>query len=129
MPQPEIHDHATLLLRIAELRVSKAMQDEDVKRKFQGFLTTLDPVTIVKSTLHDLAADTDVKHDIAKAALNIGADFLIYQIFGKKKGLKGFLSAMLVEKISTTLINNHIPDILSGIGKIVGENKVGETNY
>ena len=43
----------------------------------------------------------------------------IDKVLGRNNSIKGFLSSMLFEKISTTFINKNATGIIAGIGKLM----------
>jgi len=104
-----ITDHATLTERILQLR-------EDKKIEF----SSLNPFNMLKQSLHEFVEDKDVKTDILKAGVNIGANLLIDKSLGKYRSIKGFLSSVLVESIST-------PFIYSGLSKLFPKHEDEET--
>lgn len=115
----EISSHADLLLRIAELKEINSWQDAEFKDTFREFVNTLNPLSMVKESLHELAEDREVQFDLAKVGMNLGANFIIDRILGKHSSIKGFLGAKLVEKISASLINSNVYNIISGIGRLI----------
>ncbi len=113
MENIDIYDHATLLIRIRQLRADKKIQEEELKCRFSEFVDTLNPLAIVKGSLHDLASDKEIQFDLAKVALNMGSNLIIDQVFGKYRSIKGFFSSVLVENISNGFINSGAIKILS----------------
>ncbi|MBL0309933.1 MAG: hypothetical protein IPP77_09725 [Bacteroidetes bacterium] len=129
MENPEIFNHADLMIRIAQLREKKVEQEEDLKLTFREFANTLNPVMIVKQSLHELATDTDVKVDVVKVGLNLGTSFLIDMVFGRNRSVKGFISSVILEKISTSLINNNVSKIISGVSSLLDKNPKAKSNH
>ena len=127
MENKEISSHAELVLRIMDLKVEKFSREEDLKYTFKEFVSTLNPISMVKESLHQLAADRDVKFDLAKVGLNLGVDFIIDKVLGRNRSVKGFLSSVLIEKFSTLFLNNNISKIVSEISKLLHPNSEQET--
>lgn len=122
METTEIVNHTELLMRITLLREEKCRQEEEIKDTFNNFVSTLDPVYLVKKSLHNLAEDKDVQYNLSKVVLNFGTSFIIDKILGKNRSIKGFLSAVLVERFSTSVINNNLPKIISVITNLLHKN-------
>ena len=127
MENKEISNHAELVLRIMDLKVEKFSREEELKYAFKEFVSALNPISMVKESLHQLAADRDVKFDLAKVGLNLGADFIIDKVLGRNRSFKGFLSSVLFEKFSTLFLNNNISKIVSEISKLLHPNSEQET--
>ena len=121
MRNKEILNHAELSLRIMELKSEVLLQQDNLKYTFKG-LFTLNPISIVKESIHELAKDKEVQFDLTKVGLNLGADFLINQVLGRNRSIKGFLSSVLLEKLSNTFINKNASGIISGISKLLSKN-------
>ena len=122
MRNKEILNHTELSLRIMELKSEVLLQQDNLKYTFKGFLFTLNPISIVKVSIHELAKDKEVQFDLTKVGLNLGADFLINQVLGRNRSIKGFLSSVLLEKLSNTFINKNASGIISGISKLLSKN-------
>jgi hypothetical protein len=114
-----ITSHTDLVMRIMHLKQEKFRQEEELKYSFKEFAYSLNPVSLVKQTLHDLAGDSEVQYDLTKVGLNLGANLIIDRILGKNSSIKGFLSALLVEKISASFISGNLSKIVSGIRKLI----------
>ncbi len=128
MEKIKISNHAELQLQILQLRKHKFTQEKELKNSLKEFIYTLNPLSIVKDSLHKLAEDKEVRLDLTKVGLNMGANILIDKVLGKGNSIKGFLSALLVEKFSAAFINKNIPTIISGISKILNNNSLQKTN-
>ena len=122
MKNKEILNHAELSLRIMELKSEVLLQQDNLKYTFKGFLFTLNPISIVKESIHELAKDKEVQFDLTKVGLNLGADFLINQVLGRNRSINGFLCSVLLEKLSNTFINKNASGIISGISKLLSKN-------
>ena len=82
MQNLEITTHAQLLSRIQQLKADKTQQEDDLKNAFHGFVHAINPVTIAKDSLHELAGNIDVQFDIIKMGLNMGVYPILYQLLG-----------------------------------------------
>lgn len=122
MQNKEILNHSELSLCIMQLKSDILLQEDELKHTFKGFLFTLNPISIVKDSIHELARDKEVQFDLTKVGLNLGTNFLIEQVLGRNRSIKGFLSSVLVEKFSNTFINKNASGIISGISKFLNKN-------
>ena len=119
MKSANITNHSELLFRIMELKAQKLSQEIQLKNSIKEFVYTLNPVSMVKDSLHELAKDKEVRFDLAKVGLNMGTNFILDKLLGRNKSIKGFLSSVLVEKLSATFINKNASSIISGLGKLI----------
>ncbi len=103
-----ITNHSELLLRIAVLKVDKDIQEVKLKHTFKELATTLNILGLFKSK-----TNTDQPLDFAKQGVTMAMDLIIDMIFGKKRGLKGFISSVMVEKVVNYIIENKFNDIIS----------------
>ena len=118
----KITNHSELQFRIMQLKSEKVSQEIEFKSKLKEFAYTISPISIVKNSIRDLVSDREVRFDIAKVGLNVGADFLIDKIVGRGRSIKGFLTSILVEKVSSSLINSNTSSIVSVISKLFHAN-------
>ncbi len=117
MENTEISSHTELLMRIMHLKQEKFRQEEQLEYSIREIGYSLNPVILTKKYLHELAESSEVKFDLTKIGLNLGANLIIDRILGKNSSFKSILSALIVEKFSTYFINNKLLNIISGIGK------------
>ena len=129
METKELNKHTALLLRIKQLKADKWQQEENIKSSFSELVKTLNPIVMAKESIHELASDRQVQSDMVKVGLNLGTNFIIEQVLGRGS-IKGYLSSVIVEKISASIINNNIniPQIISGVSKLVKHYTQEETN-
>lgn len=127
MTSSKINCSDDLSLRIAQLRIDKLKQEAELKIKFSEFAETLNPVLILKKSVHEMVVDKEVKDDLLKVGLNLGTNFIIEKVLGRKS-VKGYLSSVIVEKISTSLINRGIlSEIITSFSKLVKTETKNET--
>ena len=119
MSKTAVLNHKQLVAQIKQLRAQKLNQEAHLTHSVGEFFHTINPVTIVKSTLHALAVDSEVHYSLAKVGLNMAANFIIEKILGKNRSVKGFLSTILVEIMSNAYINQHAPEIIATIKNLV----------
>lgn len=121
METPIILKHTDLKLLIEKVRESKEIQERELKESFKDFAHALSPVEVAKSTLHTLVKDKEVQFDLVKGGLTLGANFIIGSIFNRNNSVKGFLSTILLEKVSSSLISANTSQIIVGITDLFSE--------
>ena len=119
MENSDISNHLELRIRISQLKAEKIIQEAEFTNMFKEFVGTLNPVSFVKSSLHTLATDKAVQFDLVKVGLNLGTNLVIDQTLGRYRSIKGFISSVLLEKYSSSFINNNASKIVSVIGNLV----------
>ena len=70
---------------------------------------------MTKSAIHELVEDKGVQFDLIKGGMNLGANYLIETVFNKQGSIKGFLSSMVLEKLSSTFIQANAGNIIMGV--------------
>ena len=111
-----ITNHKDLVERIMHLRASKLRQEEDLKHIFTTVIGTMNPVSIVKNSIHELVENREIQLDLTKVGLDIVTNFVIDKVLGRNRSIKGFLSSVLVEKLSGSFINNeNVLKLIKGI--------------
>ncbi|HCY40349.1 MAG TPA: hypothetical protein DHV48_03200 [Prolixibacteraceae bacterium] len=128
MENTQITGYTEVTMRIMHLKQEKIRQEDELNDALKELVYNLSPVSMVKQSLHQLAHDREVQFDLTKIGLNLGANFLIDRILGKNSSLKGFLSALLVEKVSASFINNNLSVIISGIRRLINRNSTNGSN-
>ncbi|MBA3900654.1 MAG: hypothetical protein H0X62_10675 [Bacteroidetes bacterium] len=123
-----ISNHKELVLHILQQKAEKFSHEVELRNAFKVFLHNIDPVTIIKGSIKELAEDKEVQFDIAKVGLNMSTTFIIDQVLGKNRSIKGFIGSVLAEKLSTSLINYNFPTIFSGIAKLISKSPEQEIN-
>ena len=119
MKNENITTHSELLFRIKELRTQKLSQEIELKHCIKEFIYKINPTSMIKDSIHELSRDKEVRFDLAKVGLNVGANFIIDKVFGRNNSIGGSLSSMLLEKISGTFINKNSASIIAGLGKLL----------
>lgn len=113
MEKVKIVNHSQLILRIAELRMYKNIQENELKDSFKEMASTLNLISFFKE-----AANVDHPMELAKSGVNMVIDLIIDLVLGKHKSIKGYLSAVMVEKFTTMLVNNNLINIIYGINSL-----------
>lgn len=117
MTTAKIDYQDVLSRRIDQLQTEKLKQETDLMLGFNELADSFNPLVIVKKSLHEIVDDQQVKSDLMKVSLHLGTRYLIGRIW-KRQTVKSYLSAVVVEELSTTLINNGAAsDIMNSLAK------------
>lgn len=108
-----IKKHSELILRIAELRMYKDIQEAELQNSFKDIVSTLNLVSLFKK-----ATNQDRPLELAKSGVNMVLDLIIDLVLGKHRSIKGYLSAVMVEKFTTVLVDNNLINIISGFSAL-----------
>jgi len=108
-----ITNHSELVLRIAELRMYKDIKETELQDSFKEIASTLNLISLFKE-----ATNQDRPLELAKSGVNMVLDLIIDLILGKHRSIKGYLSAVMVEKFTTMLVDNNLINIISGINSL-----------
>ena len=114
-----VTNHSELVFRIMELKAQKLSQEIELKYCIKEFAYTVNPTSMIKNSIYELSQDKEVRIDLTKVGFTLGANFIIDKVLGRNRGIKGFLSSVLFEKVSSTLINKYAPGIVSGFRKLI----------
>lgn len=120
--EAKITTYASLLVNTRHMKEEKRKQEEVLKREIREMIYRIDPISVMKNALHELAQDKVVKMDLAKVGLNMGANLLVNQVLGGKLSIKGFMSALLIEKASSLLSSDRLLKLLAKFNQ--GKKKV-----
>ena len=118
-----IKNYEQLSARIIILKSERLRQEQILKYSVHEFISSLNPISIVKKSLRGFATDKDVQIDIAKVGLNLGANLLINKVLGKQGSIKGFLSSLVLQKLSSAFIKNNESKIMSTINILLNESR------
>ena len=115
MENKEISNYPELLLHIMHLKQEKFKQEEEIKYTVRELIFLLNPVTLVKKGIHEMALDSEAKFDMAKVALEMGVSMLVNRVMRNSSGIKGLFGKLLVGKVSSSLLLNNIGKVVAGI--------------
>lgn len=108
-----IVSHSQLIQRLAELRMDKDIRGKKLKVLFTEMATTLNLTTIFKE-----ATNTERPMELAKSGINMIVNLIIDLVLGKHRSIKGYLSAVMLERFSAMLVDNNLINIIYGINSI-----------
>ena len=84
----KIANTADLDLAIKRLERKKALMEEDLKDHVHVILESLRPTNILKHTIHEVQESTEIRHNLFKVALGLGAGYFSRKlVIGKSAGL------------------------------------------
>ena len=108
-----ISNYEQLLTQIETLRNEKDFQEDKLKNSFSEMLGLLNIMSLFKA-----ATKQEQPLELAKTGLNMILTLIIDLVLGKHRSIKGYLSAVMVEKFTTVLINNNLTNIITGISSL-----------
>ena len=83
-----IANTSDLEVAIKRLERKKALMEEDLKDHVHTILESLKPANILKHTIHEVQGSTELKHNLFKVALGLGAGYFSRKlVIGKSAGL------------------------------------------
>ena len=112
MENTVITNHTQLHLRIAELRMYKGIQEEELKIMLKDAFSMLNIISIFKTTSEEQPMQ------LAKSAVNMALDLIIDLVLGKHRSIKGFISSILVERFTTSLVDNNLYNVISTVTEL-----------
>jgi hypothetical protein len=115
MENRQINSYTELIWHISLLKEENIKQEEELKHKIKDFAYSLNPLNIIKNSLHKLTEDKEVQLDLTQVILNYGSNFIIEKIFGNKRHIGSYLTKALIERLTSWLIKNNLPDIVSTV--------------
>lgn len=115
MENKEISNYPELKLHIMHLKQDKFRQEEEIKYTVRELIYLLNPVTIIKQGIHNLAEDAETRVDMLKVGLTMGTNMLIHRILRNKTGIVGLVGKVVLGKLSSTVIGSNLNKIVAGI--------------
>ncbi|KAA9042194.1 hypothetical protein FW778_09325 [Ginsengibacter hankyongi] len=84
----QIANVSDLNAAIKRLERKKFLLEENLKDDFHSVLESLKPANILKHTLHEVQESTELKHNLFKVALGLGAGYFSRKlVVGKSAGI------------------------------------------
>ena len=108
----QIANVSDLNAAIKRLERKKFLLEENLKDDFHSVLESLKPANILKHTLHEVQESTELKHNLFKVALGLGAGYFSRKlVVGKSAGiLKKALGTALQYGITNFISKKNNPD-------------------
>ena len=113
-----IVSHSDLLQQLAGLKLQQEFQEEELKGLFGEFISTINLGVIFKA-----ATNHQQTPDIAKMGLTMLVNLITGFVLGKNRSIKGYLSSVMVEKFTTSLIDHNLISIISTISSLFNKQK------
>ena len=82
-----------LKIAIKRLERKKALMEEDLKESFHALADDLKPKNILKNTIREVQESTDLKHNLLKVAIGLGAGYFSRKLIVSKSA--GFVKKAL----------------------------------
>ncbi len=77
-----------LTTAITRLKRKVELQETDIQDEIHTMLISLKPTNLLKTTIHEVQASTELKHNLFKVALGLGAGYFSRKlVVGKSAGL------------------------------------------
>lgn len=111
-----IKNHSELLARLTELKSEREIQEMALKYTFTEFIATIDLVSLFKKSN---TPEDDQPKELLKTGLNMLLNLITGLVLGKNRSIKGYLSAMMVERFTTMVIDNNLINIITGISSLI----------
>lgn len=111
-----IHDQ--LLRDIGQLKIEKQEKEVVLKQSFNNVVEALNPFSIAKEALQEFVSDNDVKSNLASSGLKLGFTIISNKLLGKYDSIKGFIGAVISEKIYENIIRKNAPKIMLTIARM-----------
>src|ERR1019366_2077018 len=84
----KINNISELDTAIKRLERKKLLLEENLKDDFHTLLESLKPANILKNTIHEIRESTEIKHNLFKVALGLGAGYFSGKlVVGKSAGI------------------------------------------
>jgi len=115
MEKKEISNYPELVVHIMHLKQEKFRQEDEIKYTIRELIFLFNPLSLAKEALHDLAADSEAKFDMAKVGVDMLVTMLVNRFASKASGIKWFLGKLLVGKVSSSFIYNNVSKVVSAI--------------
>ncbi|MHB1278130.1 MAG: hypothetical protein ACYC1Q_07010 [Bacteroidia bacterium] len=103
-----LNNHEALLQEISNLRLKRELQEEELKDAWKTFADSMNPVAIVKDSLHKLTHDPEIKTELGSAAMHAGASLIIGKVLGKHRSIKGYIASVIVEKLYFSFVDSPV---------------------
>ena len=99
--------HAQLISRIEQLKSNKASEEQRIKSTVKELTSNFSPSSIIKTAIHDLAADSRVHYDLTRMTLYTGTNYVLDKLIGKNKPIRDIVNAVIAEKLSDSSSGNN----------------------
>ena len=112
-----------LKLKIDELKIEQEIQERELSASFDSIVSGLNPASIAKSSLQEIAEDRDVQESATGAALKFGTRLLAFKFIGRFGGVFGAVAAAVVGNISDQYVQKKTPKLMNAVGRLFTRKK------
>lgn len=121
MEKTTILNYSDLLARLTELKSERETQEISLKYTFTEFVSSINLVSFFKSKSNNL-----LPNDLMKSGLSMAVNMIAGLVLGKNRSVKGFLSTLMVERLTTMVIDNNLIELVSKITSLFFNKKESE---
>ena len=113
----KINNISELDMAIKRLERKKLLLEENLKDDFHALLQSLKPTNILKNTIHEVQESPELKHNLLKVVLGLGAGYFSRKlVVGKSAGIvKKALGAALQYGITSFVAKKNGKEEESGL--------------
>ncbi len=121
-----VNNYNELLIRIQLLKDVRKLQEEELKLKLKNMSDSMNLFSIMRRGITGINP-----FEILKNGINLLMELLINKIFRRSRTTKGFLVAVIVEKVINYLIENNLDTFIETVKQFFQRQtaKKEEDNY
>jgi hypothetical protein len=124
MENTAIINYPELLFRLKELKLTKENSENELKLSFTEFMATVDIVSLFSRQKNP----ENSQQNLLKTGINMALNLVTGLVFGKNRSVKGYLSALMIERFTTMVIDNNLIGIVAGIGSMIFKKRNRDKN-
>jgi DUF438 domain-containing protein len=124
MENTAIINYPELLFRLKELKLTKENSENELKLSFTEFMSTVDIVSLFSRQKNP----ENIQQNLLKTGINMALNLVTGLVFGKNRSVKGYLSALMIERFTTMVIDNNLIGIVAGIGSMIFKKRNRDKN-
>jgi hypothetical protein len=113
MDKAIIENHSELIQRIAVLKWYKVEMEGQLKDSFSVVASTLN-----LASFFEAGTKKAQPIELVKSGANMVLDIIAGLIMRKHRGIKGYLSAVIMEKVTSVLIDKYLINIMTGVNTL-----------
>jgi hypothetical protein len=111
---------AEIKKRIEELEAKQALELEELKAQLRNTYSSLQPVNLIKSTIHEVVRAPEVKEDLLNAGLSLLAGYVAKKaVVGNPDSMLKKLLGDLLQLGVTASVAKHPDEIKAAVAKLV----------
>lgn len=115
----QITNYSELQSAIAELRLKKKSQEDNLKIDLRDFADRFDPISMVKSLVGKVAKDDEMKSGLLNVGMRMGTNLVVNLAINKFFRAKSLVSRVFGQGLSTVFSVVNLSSIASGmLGKV-----------